>query len=114
MTADKRPPGQGYAKPVVVPDGLESLTGPTTGVVVLPPHLKWSGSSRYDLGQPGRIVDLYRTVLNEAATPEDLSQYLDRSTLLALWPTMWLPAALRRRWEDRFPELGRRRHDPAA
>ena len=114
MTSDQRPPVRGYAKPVVVPDRLDALTGPTRGVVDLPQHLKWSGSVRYDLDQPGRAADLYRAVLNEAATPDDLSNYLDRDTLIELWPTMWLPAALRLRWEDRFPELAHRRQDSAA
>jgi hypothetical protein len=114
MTADQRPPVRGYTKPVVVPDHLDTLTGPTTGVVDLPRHLKWSGNARYDLGQPGRIADLYRTVLNEAATPEDLSRFLDRDALLNLWSTMWLPIALRRQWEERFPELTSQRHHSAA
>jgi hypothetical protein len=105
---------RGYAKPIVVPDRLDLLTGPTNGVIHLPRHLKWSGNARYDLDQPGRIVDLYRTVINEAATPTDLHTYLDAATLAALWPSMWLPVAVRRAWEDRFPELTRRRDSPAA
>ncbi|MGB2568320.1 hypothetical protein ACPFP2_07720 [Micromonospora citrea] len=96
---------RGYAKPVIVPEALELLRGPTAGVVVLPRHLKWSGNARYDLMQPGRIVDLYRTVLNEAASPVDLYAHLDRTTLVKLWPSMWLPAAVCRAWEARFPEL---------
>ncbi|MEV6299469.1 hypothetical protein AB0M02_08700 [Actinoplanes sp. NPDC051861] len=114
MTADSRPPVRGYAKPVVVPDRLDLLTGPTTGLVHLPTHLKWSGNARYDLDQPGRIVDLYRTVLNEAATMDDLCRYLDRDTLVALWPSMWLPGGLRQRWEQRFPELTADSHGSVA
>jgi hypothetical protein len=71
--------------------------------------LKWSGSSRYDLDSPGRIVDLYRTVINEAATPPDLYTYLDEATLRRLWPSMWLPEAVRQAWQERFPELADRR-----
>jgi len=107
MTAEQRPPTRRYAKPVVVPHHLEDLAGPTTGVVQLPRHLQWSGNPSYDLDQPGRIVDLYRTVLNEAAVPDDLHRYLDRATLIRLWPTMWLPTWLRADWESRFPELPR-------
>lgn len=94
-----------YVKPVVVPEHLDLLSGPTTGIVVLPRRLKWSGNPTYDLDSPGRIVDLYRTVINEAAVPGDLYSYLDRSTLVALWASMWLPASVRQMWEDRFPEL---------
>ena len=105
MTAGQLPPTRGYAKPIVVADRLESLVGPTSGVVHLPRHLKWSGTPRYDLDQPGRIADLYRTVLNEAATTADLHTYLEQSALLALWPTLWLPRPVRAAWEERFPGL---------
>lgn len=111
MTMERGP--RGYAKPVVVPDSLDRLGGPTSGVVNLPRHLKWSGNARYDLDQPGRIMDLYRAVINEAATPTDLHTYLDRATLVQLWPQMWLPAAVRTRWEERFPELAARRESAA-
>ena len=114
MTAEPRPPIRRYAKPVVVPDRLEDLAGPTTGVVDLPRHLQWSGNPHYDLDQPGRIADLYRTVLNEAATPDDLRSYLDRATLIRLWSTIWLPAWLRSDWESHFPELARQRPAAAA
>ena len=113
MTAERMPP-RGYAKPVVVPDHLDLLAGPTTGVVHLPRHLKWSGNSRYDLSQPGRIGDMYRTVINEAATPADLCTYLERETLRQLWATLWLPAAVRQAWEARFPEFADLRRTSAA
>jgi hypothetical protein len=109
MVALERPRGRGSSKPVVVPDRLDLLTGPTGGVVFLPRHLKWSGSSRYDLDSPGRIVDLYRTVINEAATPADLYAYLDESMLIELWPSMWLPAPVRQAWEQQFSKLAERR-----
>jgi hypothetical protein len=108
MAAERTIEPRGYAKPVVVAERLDLLSGPTSGVVELPRHLQWSGNSRYNLDEPGRIVDLYRTVINEAATPDDLHAYLDMATLVALWPSMWLPAAVRRAWGSRFPELARR------
>jgi len=94
-----------YAKPYVVPERLDLLTGPTTGLVILPRHLDWSGHGRYELDSPGRIVDLYRTVLIEAASPDDLYAYLDEATLRRLWVYLWLPVAVRLAWEDRFPQL---------
>ena len=104
--AISRPEGaRRYAKPIVLPERLALLTGPTGGVVRLPRHLKWSGNPRYDLDAPGRIVDLYRTVINEAATQQDLYAYLNEAALIALWRTMWLPTTIRRAWEDQFPEL---------
>ena len=96
-----------YAKPVVVADDFALLHGPTAGSVTLPRHLDWSGSAVYDLDSPGRIVDLYRTVLIEATKPADLHAFLDQAILTRLWPSLWLPPGLRRAWEERFPELPR-------
>jgi len=96
-----------YAKPVVVADDLALLRGPTAGLVTLPRHLDWSGSADYDLDSPGRIVDLYRTVLIEATKPADLHTFLDQTILTRLWPSLWLPPELRRAWEERFTELPR-------
>lgn len=94
-----------YAKPYVVAERLDLLTGNTRGIVVLPRHLDWSGSAGYDLDAPGRIIDLYRTVLIEAASPEDLHSYLDEATLKRLWSYLWLPRSLRAAWEHRFSQL---------
>jgi hypothetical protein len=74
-------------------------------VITLPHHLDWSGSAEYDLGRPTRLASMYKTVLTEASTVEDLHTWLDRDLLARLWHTLWLPARLRRLWEDRFPGL---------
>jgi hypothetical protein len=63
------------------------------------------GDAVYDLDAPGRVVDLYRAVLIEAAIPQDLYAYLDERVLRRLWALLWLPAQLRRAWEQRFPVL---------
>jgi len=98
-------PERRYAKSYAVAASLELLRGPTTGVVLLPRHLDWSGLASYDLEAPGRIVDLYRAVLIEATSPEDLHTYLDEATLKRLWSYLWLPPALRSAWEETFPPL---------
>jgi hypothetical protein len=94
-----------YARPYIVAERLELLAGPTGGLVRLPGHLAWSGSREYDLDAPGRIIDLYRTVLIEAAEPADLYAYLDAGTLQRLWAYLWPPTELRTAWESRFPHL---------
>jgi hypothetical protein len=104
------PPPADYApygnrKPYIVAESLSELHGPTEGTITLPQHLDWSGSSAYDLGKPARLASMYRTVLNEAATREDLSAWIDGQTLTQLWHTLWLPPPLRRLWESRFAEL---------
>ncbi len=104
MAPDSRPPRR-YERPVALPERLDLLDGPTSGVVELPRYLDWSGDARYDLDQPGMIIDLYRTVLNEAIKPADLYAYLNVHALKRLWSYMWLPQFVREAWERRFPEL---------
>jgi hypothetical protein len=95
----------GDRKPYVVAERLDDLRGPTEGTANLPAHLDWSGNASYDLGKPARLASMYRTVLNEAGSADDLRAWLDGRLLARLWPTLWLPAQLRRLWESRFPEL---------
>jgi hypothetical protein len=97
--------GACYRRPYGVPERLDLLQGPSSGTVQLPSYLDWSGSAVYDLDAPGRVVDLYRAVLIEAASPQDLYAYLDERVLRRLWALLWLPAQLRRAWEQRFPVL---------
>ena len=85
--------------------GWTCCGGPSSGAVHLPSHLDWSGNAVYDLEAPGRVVDLYRAVLIEAASPQDLYAYLDEGVLRRLWVLLWLPAQLRGAWEQRFPVL---------
>jgi hypothetical protein len=99
----------GDRKPYVVTDDLGDLRGPTAGTVTLPHHLDWSGHATYDLDRPARLASMYRAVLNEASTVEDLRNWLDERVLIELWPTLWLPPRLRELWESRFPELAARR-----
>jgi hypothetical protein len=98
-------PGSRYRRPYAVPERLDLLRGPSSGTVHLPSHLDWSGNAVYDLDAPGRVVDLYRAVLIEAASPQDLYTYLDEKVLGRLWALLWLPAQLRKAWEQRFPVL---------
>ena len=100
----------GYAdrKPYVVVDDLAVLRGPTEGTVTLPHHLDWSGRPIYDLGRPARLASMYKAVLNEATTAQDLRTG-STARLIEVWPTLWLPPRLRGLWESRFPELAARR-----
>jgi hypothetical protein len=105
-----RPPATAYTsysdrKPYVVADRLDDLRGPTSGTVTLPRHLDWSGDASYDLGKPARLASMYRTVLNEAGSVDDLKRWIDGRALARLWSALWLPAHVRRLWEARFPEL---------
>jgi hypothetical protein len=90
---------------IVVTD-LASLRGPVQGTVELPLWLYWSGASpAFDLAKPFMRRWLYEIVLREAGRPEDLISYLDRDTLIALWPELYLPEGVRQAWEEHHPVL---------
>ena len=55
---------------------------------------------------PGQRRWLYQIVLREASRPEDLTGYLDRDTLIAVWPELHLPKGVRQAWEEHHPQLG--------
>lgn len=106
---EPRPPADyvayGDRRPYVIAETLAALRGPTSGVVTLPHHLDWSGQPSYDLSRPARLATMYKTVLTEAQTVADLHDWLNGDLLTQLWPTLWLPTSLRRRWEQQFPKL---------
>jgi len=99
----------GYAavRPYTVPDTLDELDGPTTGVVELPGHLDWGPRREYNLDDFSDSRLLYMRVIRESTHLEDLRQFLNAQILMRLWPQLVLPPRVRALWEDRFPSLGR-------
>lgn len=94
----------GRAWPVAA--SLTGLRGPAHGTVELPLRLFWSAPDRtFDLDKPSERYALYEVVLNQARHPDDLAAYLNGEILLAVWPELYLPAGVRRAWEDRHPAL---------
>jgi hypothetical protein len=89
---------------LVAPD-LAALTGPTTGTVELPLRLFWCPDRTFDLAEPGMLAWMYQTVLREATRPEDLTEFLDATTLATLWPGLFLPRGVRAAWEEQHPVL---------
>jgi transcriptional regulator with XRE-family HTH domain len=108
--ARRAAPGRAYqARPgrsaVVIPD-LADLRGPVTGTVELPLWLSWSHPGlTFDLADPDMRQWMYEIVLREAGSLEDLTTYLDRGTLIALWPRLYLPKGVRLAWEDQHAAL---------
>ncbi|MFF0228419.1 hypothetical protein [Streptomyces sp. NPDC004629] len=49
---------------------------------------------------------MIRIVLREARSQDDLDQFVDRDSLVRLWPDLGLPDWIRRAWQERFTELG--------
>jgi hypothetical protein len=96
----------GERKTVIVAESLAQLVGPVRGIVTLPSHLDWSGRPVYDLDDPKRLVTMYKVVLQEAQSVEDLATWLNGHRLATEWAGMYLPPKVRRLWEARFPVLG--------
>jgi hypothetical protein len=91
---------------VIVVVDLADLRGQGRGVVELPLRLFWSSPDRrFNLDRPFMRRWFYQTVLREASRPEDLTRFLDRDTLVSLWPDLFLPQGVRRAWEERHPVL---------
>jgi hypothetical protein len=100
------PSRPGRTAPVVA--DLAELQGPSQGTVELPLRLFWSAPDRsFDLSDPDMLRSMYEKVLREATRMEDLTRFLDGSTLLAVWRDLFLPRDVRRAWEDRHPALRR-------
>ena len=72
---------------VVVADSLDDLHGPVRGEVRLPLHLNASARQRYDLDQDYFRRLVYRLVLLEPATVEDLATWLDRAPWYGAGPS---------------------------
>jgi hypothetical protein len=93
-------------KRAVVVTDLAYLHGPASGTVVLPHWLYWSPAGQtWDLDDPHILRSFYQTVLNQVVEASDLTDYLDRETLVAIWPDLWLPKGLRAAWEEYHPQL---------
>lgn len=91
--------------PAALPSALADLHGPVDGRVELPADLVWSGRRVFDLAdETGRYL-YYVTVLTCGVNREHYTAWLNADLLLELWPRLRLPRALRRIWQDRFPEL---------
>jgi hypothetical protein len=105
-------------KPVVVssedvPSWWRSSTPPTdwrasadfkSGVVTLPLHLSWSGpTSSFDMDNPAELRVVYATVLREG-TSDDVKEWLNPITLVAVWDSLWLPRAVHDAWDEWISE----------
>lgn len=95
---------------LVAPD-LARLHGPTSGWVELPHRLVWlpAKDRRFNLADPFDLTHLYEIVLREAVRVDELTTWLDATTLHRLWPELYLPRGVRRAWELRHPGLGQLR-----
>jgi hypothetical protein len=99
--------GGGYSenRPYLLPETLGELTGPVVGMVQLPLRLDWTERVEFHLDDPAERNVMYERVIREATRPEDLRSYLNGGVLRETWRQLFLPARVRRIWEERFPAL---------
>ena len=88
------------------PARLADLTGPTEGTIDLPVTIDWGPKRSYDMAVDADRRVVYELVLQEAASTEQISQYVNGEALAEVWQQLWLPGRIRSTWEERLPELG--------
>lgn len=92
-------------RPYTVPENLDQLSGPDRGDVQPPPELTGTPRRRYRVDDEHDAELLYRTVIREANTTDELARYLNAEVLKRVWPQLVLPLRCRALWERQFPEL---------
>ena len=99
--------GGAYAenRPYLVPETLGELTGPVSGIVVLPLRLDWTERAEFHLDDPAERNVMYERVIREATRIDDLRAYVNGTELREAWRQLFLPARVRQIWEERFPDL---------
>jgi len=109
-TVDTRTAARRYeARPgraAVVAADLADLRGPASGRVTLPLRLFWSPAGRsWNLDEPALAQEMYEHILGQAIREQELTEWLSRDLLIAVWPQLYLPKGIRRAWEERHPSL---------
>lgn len=87
-----------------VPDSLDALAGPSSGVIELPRTLYWGPEQDVDLSDHSDTQRMYQAVVR-IGTVDEQKEWLDRNTLIRIWPDLVLPIRCIAAWESRFPEL---------
>jgi hypothetical protein len=88
-----------------LPESLDELVGPTSGIVTLPRHIDWGPHYEYDLADEADLLLMYERVIREAQSPADLCAYLNADLLRRHWTDLFLPTPVRTAWQARFPKL---------
>jgi hypothetical protein len=59
----------------------------------------------FHLEEPAERNLMYERVIREAMRADDLRMYLNESVLREVGSLLFLPRNVRKRWEQRFPDL---------
>jgi hypothetical protein len=71
-----------------------------SGVVELPPHIRWSGPPRrYDLADRQQRARVYEQVLREG-NDDDVRRFIRTDDLIDMWDELVLPRHVRQAWAD--------------
>jgi hypothetical protein len=91
-----------------LPERIDELRGPTSGVIVLPRHLAFPGLRECDITDDSSRRSMYGVVLTQGRR-NDVARFLNPDLLAADWPVISesLDPKLRATCERRF-RLGRR------
>jgi len=90
--------------PWYMPESLDDLRGPTTGVVRTTGSICTAPDPVFDLDDPWSLRHLYAATVQDG-TPAEQARFLDRDTLVSVWARLILPYQCRQAWEARFPTL---------
>ena len=84
----------------------DQLRGPTSGVVVLPNRLCWSGPPDFDVTDPAERLTLY-TLLMSCGLRDDVATYVNGELLRRDWPNVkrLTTRELTSVWEQQLPQL---------
>ena len=106
MTTATVPRGWKFADhlPWCMPESLDELQGPTSGLVRTTGSICTAPDPVFDIDDLLELRGLYRSTVRDGTSAEQ-SKFLDRDTLIELWPELILPYQCRDAWEARFPEL---------
>ncbi len=92
----------GWSRPVFSVVALEQMRGPLSGLVSLPLSVHSSGAGpgeEFDFADPASRRAAYQIILT-SGDANDAAHLLNADELLRLWPSLWLPAHVRRAWES--------------
>jgi len=94
-------------RPVAVPDDVDNpAISKAAGWVVLPPHIRWTGRTDYNLSDQRDRISAYEQVLTEG-TVDDVRYFIDVDELVHLWDELVLSPHVRAVWDVWLRRHGR-------
>ena len=95
--------------PWCMPESLDDLHGPASGLVRTTGSICTAPDPVFNLDDPADFNSMYRATVRDGTAAEQ-ERFLDRDTLIRLWPELFLPYQCRDAWEARFPILKAANH----